>query len=194
MYGWNFLGFNLCTSLLFLSMGTIICFYQNFIGIEQILLRHIFHAESFPLSLPFLHKRCSNPFIPYVVLYWLVSSAFLSLPYLEVKNRTLFFWCVSQEMSRGERSPCWTPGNAFSNAILNVVILSVRTAKLSCCKDSKVVALLCLFPQIFLLWGWTWDINVHSQPRKPIISWYEKKNIWPELLENFSEESATTVG
>lgn len=93
MNRWNFLGFNLYTSLFVLSMGKIICFNQNFIGIgiEQILLRHVFHAKSSPLSLPFLHKRCSNPFIPFVALCWILSTAFLSLLYSEVKNRILFF-------------------------------------------------------------------------------------------------------
>lgn len=76
MYRWNFLGFNLYTSPLVLSMGTIICFIQNFIAVEPI-PQDMFSMVNHPhFHLPFLHKRCSNPFIPFVALCWIVSTAF----------------------------------------------------------------------------------------------------------------------
>lgn len=107
MFGWNFLGFNLYTLSLVLLVGTIICSYQDSMHIDHILLSLFFSMLNHPYSHNLSScERCSNPLIIFASLCWTLSITSLSLLHWRAQNWTLHSRCVSQEMSRGERSPC----------------------------------------------------------------------------------------
>lgn len=80
MYIWNLLGFNLNASPFVLPVDAIICSYQDFVHIDQILLRLFSFMPNYPCSHSFSsYERLSNPLNVFVALCWTVSVMLLSL-------------------------------------------------------------------------------------------------------------------